>query len=139
MAEKVGKPNDLIVCDLCHREFRVTKNLIEEKKVVLQKAGCEDKIVKLTNLTCPACGKRYPVLLDDGETILIAAELRDAFLRIMKFSKKGKEIPDRLQKKYSRLQHKLNFKRQQLAEKYNGSFYQTEDGKEQLDYRHHVR
>lgn len=139
MAEKVVKPSDLIVCDICHHEFHLTKDHIEEQKVILQKEGLDDKIVQLTNLTCPRCGKKYIVLLDDGETLLLSVELREVFLRRMKISKKGKDIPERLNKKYDRLQHKLNFKRQQLAEKYNGSFYQTEDGKEQLDYRHHVR
>lgn len=139
MAEKVVKPSDLVVCDLCRHEFHLTKDCIEEKKVVLQKQGVEDKIAQLTYLTCPRCNKKYVVLLDDGETMLLAAELREAFLRRMKRSQKNKDIPERLNNKYSRLQLKLKLKRQKLAERYNGSFYQTEDGKEQLDYRHHVR
>lgn len=137
MAEKVVKPSDLIVCDICHHEFHLTKDHIEEQKVVLQKEGLDDKIVQLTNLTCPRCGKKYVVLVDDGETLILAAALREVFLRRMKRSQKNKEIPERLNNKYERLQLKLKLKRQKLAERYNGSFYQTEDGKEQLDYHHH--
>ena len=134
----VEKPSNLVTCDICHKEFALSKSFLEEKKVVLEKEGTEPNEVVLTILTCPHCGKYYPVTLDDEETIGIVTELREVVVKEYKIRFKGKEPTAKLVHKHQALKRKLNFKRQKLAEKFNGSFYQTEDGKEQLDYHYHV-
>ena len=134
----VEKPSNLVVCDICHKEFALTKNFLEEKKVVLEKEGIEPTEVVLTILTCPHCGKYYPVILDDEETAGIAAELGKIVAKEYKAQSKGKKPTDKLIRKHHDLRRKLSFKRHQLAEKFDRSFYQTEDGKEQLDYHYHV-
>ena len=134
---KVKRPSDTVKCDICHREVTLTKDLLEEKAVVLEKDGVDPHEVVLTVFTCPMCGKSYPVLMDDDETSAILNELKTVVQKQYKAQAKG--MPPKLKtlRKQQSLKSKLNFKRQQLAKKFVGSFYQTEDGKEQLDYHYH--
>ena len=135
---EVKKPSNNITCDICHREVALTKDLLEEKEVVLEKAGVDPQNVVLTILTCPMCGKSYPVLMDDSETSAILEELKTVVQKQYKAQAKGIQPKAKVTRKQQSLRNKLNFKRQQLAKKFDGSFYQTEDGKEQLDYHYHV-
>lgn len=133
----VQKLNTMIVCDICRHEFSLTKDFLAEKRVTLEKEGLDPKDVTITVLTCPYCGKHYPVILDDEETIGIVTMLKEVLAKEYKASSKGRQPTQKLTRKHHTLRRKLSFKRQQLAEKFNGSFYQTEDGKEQLDYHYH--
>lgn len=130
--------NNRIYCNICGAEFAVTKDTLTENEVTLVKEGSTvQKPVTLTWLQCPHCGKRYVCLVDDSETLAILKDLRAANAKALKFLKANKPVPAKLEEKTKRLQRKLDFKRQNLADEYDGSFYQTEDGKEQLDYHHH--
>ena len=60
-------------------------------------------------------------------------------MRRMRFYGKQKPVPQKLQEKYNKLNKKLDFKRRQLAEKFNGALYQSEGDTIQLDYRYHAR
>ena len=135
---EVKKPSNNITCDICHRKVALTKDLLEEKEVVLEKDGVDPHKVTLTVLTCPMCGKSYPVLMDDSETSAILAELKTVVQKQYKAQAKGIQPKAKVTRKQQSLRNKLNFKRQQLAKKFDKSFYQTEDGKEQLDYHYHV-
>lgn len=129
-----------IKCDLCHREFRLTKDVIEEKQVTLQKEGLKPHEVTITFLTCPMCGKRYPVIMDDETTLPLLKKLQTVLGKQVKQVQRGFKLSPELARKRQQLNWKLDFKRQQLAEKYTESFYQLEDGTlEQLDYRYHAR
>ena len=129
-----------IKCDLCSREFRLTKDVLKEEQVTLQKEGMKPHEVTVTFLTCPACGKRYPVIVDDETTLPLLHKLQTVLVKQVKQAKKGYNPSPELARKKQQLNWKLDFKRQNLAEKYNGSFYQLEDGiMEQLDYRYHAR
>ena len=132
------KPSNTIICDICHREVALTKDLLEEKEVVLEKDGIDPHNATLTILTCPLCGKSYPVLMDDIETSVILGELKSVLQKQLKAQEKGAQPKAKVIRKQQSLKNKLIFKRQQLAKKFDGSFYQTEDGKEQLDYHYHV-
>lgn len=57
----------------------------------------------------------------------------------MKFYGKQKPVHQKLQEKYTKLNRKLDFRRQKLAEKFNGALYQSEGDTIQLDYRYHAR
>lgn len=134
--------NPTIRCDLCKKEFSLGRESLIEKKVNLYsdfEMKSKPHEVLMTSLFCPHCGKNYPVIIDNEESLLILGELRETMSRRLKFASKGKPIPSKLNEKYKKLTRKLGIKRQKMAEIYNGSFYQTEDGKEQLDYRYHVR
>jgi len=131
------QPSNVVTCDICHRDFALTKDLLEEKEVLLEKAGIEPMEVVLTVLTCPWCGKCYTVIMDDEETIGIREELKGIVAKEYGLQSKGRKPTDKLLRRHQGLQRKLSFKRKLLAEKFNGSFYQTEDGKEQLDYHYH--
>ena len=132
--------SNTVYCDICGAEFAVTKSTLTENEVALFRDGNpETKEVTLTWLECPHCGKRYICIMDDKKTLEIAKDLRVAMAKQLKFLKRNKPVPDRLAKKTKDLQRKLDFKRQKLANEYNGSFYQTEDGKEQLEYKIHHR
>lgn len=129
-----------VKCDLCGREFRLTKDVLKEEQVTLQKEGMKPHDVTATFLTCPICGKRYPVIVDDETTLPLLEKLRAVMVKQAKLQKAGKPKSAVLERKRKDLNWKLDFKRQQLAEKYNESFYQLEDGTlEQLDYRYHAR
>lgn len=129
-----------VKCDLCNREFRLTKDVLKEEQVTLQKEGMKPHEVTVTFLTCPICGKRYPVIVDDETTLPLLEKLRNILLKQVKQTKRGFNPSAELAKKRQQLNWKLDFKRQKLAEKYNESFYQLEDGTlEQLDYRYHAR
>ena len=132
--------NNNIFCDICGANFSVTKDTLTENEVILVKEGStEQKPVTLTWLQCPHCGKRYVCLMDDAETLAVVKDLRVAMFKRLKFLKANRPVPKKLEAKTTKLQRELNIKRHKLADEYNGSFYQTEDGKEQLDYRIHHR
>ena len=129
-----------IKCDLCRREFQLTKEVLKEEQVTLNKEGLEPHEVHLTYLYCPLCGKRYPVIMDDESTLPLLEKLRSVMAKQFKQVKRGFNPNPQLEKKRRELNRKLDFKRQKLAEKYNQSLYQLEDGTwEQLDYRYHAR
>lgn len=134
------KPNTNIECDLCHRQFQLSPAVLQEKTVLLTSESHQPHEVLMTVLTCPCCGKEYPVMVDDDTTLPIVEKLRVLLTKQVKQVKKGYQPNAELLRKKKQLNWKLDFKRQQLAEKYNGSFYQLEDGTTvQLDYRYHAR
>lgn len=136
----VNPSEHTIKCDLCQREFRLNKDVLREVQVTLMKAGLEPHEVTATFLTCPACGKQYPVIVDDETTLPLLAKLRVFLGKQVKQAQKGFKLSPEQERKRKELNRKLDFKRQELAKKYNGSFYQLEDGiMEQLDYRYHAR
>lgn len=129
-----------IKCDLCHGEFHLTKEVVNEEQVTLHQEGLEPHEVQLTYLYCPLCGKRYPVIMDDESTLPLLAKLRNILGKLAKQAQKGFRLNPQLEKKRKELNNKLDFRRQKLAMKYNGSLYQLENGLwEQLDYRYHAR
>lgn len=137
------KFNPMIECDLCKRKFTLQKDTLEEVPLLLKKTEEDievDHPAVVTFLTCPFCGKRYPVVVDDETTIPLLSKLQGILGRQHKQAEKGFTPSPDLERKRKQLSWKLDFKRQKLAEKYNGSSYQLEDGtREQLDYRYHVR
>lgn len=135
---KIPLPDNKTVCDICHTQFQVSRGTLKEESVTLEKDGLRHEVV-LTYLHCPNCGKRYPVIMDDSDTLTILRELKDCMMRRMRFYGKQKPVPQKLQEKYNKLNRKLDFKRQQLAEKFNGALYQSEGDTIQLDYRYHAR
>lgn len=133
-------PEHTIKCDLCHGEFRLTKDVLKEEQVTLHQEGLDPHEVRLTNLQCPLCGKRYPVIMDDETTLPLLEKLRVVMVKQAKLQKAGKPKSAALERKHKDLNWKLDFRRQRLAVKYNGSLYQLENGlMEQLDYRYHAR
>lgn len=135
---KLPLPDNQTVCDICHHQFQVSRDTLKEENVTLEKDGLTHDVV-LTYLCCPGCGKRYPVIMDDAETLPLLHALKDCMVRRMRFYGKQKPVPQKLQEKYTKLNRKLDFKRHQLAEKFNGALYQSEGDTIQLDYRYHAR
>ena len=134
------KPEHTIKCDLCHGEFRLTKDVLKEEQVTLHQEWLEPHEVRLTYLYCPLCGKRYPVIMDDETTLPLLEKLRTVMVKRVKLARKGAPKSAELERKHKDLNWKLDFRRQRLAVKYNGSLYQLENGlMEQLDYRYHAR
>lgn len=134
------KSEHTVKCDLCQREFHLTKEALKEEQVTLHKEGLKPHEVRLTYLYCPMCGKRYPVIMDDETTLLLLEKLKGITVKQFKQAKRGFSLNPQLEKKRKELTWKLDFKRQKLAVKYNGSTYQLENGlMEQLDYRYHAR
>lgn len=134
------KETNTIICDLCSKEFKATKDSLKDEHIVLYKEGLDPHEVILTVLTCPNCGKSYPVIMDDETTLPVLERVRNVALKRVKQVRKGFIPKPELDAKYRELSRKLDFKRHKLAEKYNESFYQLEDGTMvQLDYRYHVR
>lgn len=138
--DNLKKTNTIVKCDICGYEFSLTKNSLEERKLTLQKEGLKPHEVQVTFLTCPRCGKEYPVIMDDETTLPLLAKLQAVLVKQVKQAKRGYNPSTELARKRQQLNWKLDFKRQQLAEKYNESFYQLEDGTlVQLDYRYRTR
>lgn len=148
------KPIDNIIrCDLCHKQLTVTASSLEEKDLTLMKSDEQvseelaktgsakaTHAVRVTFLTCPHCGKQYPVVLDDAQTLELLEISRDLYQRRMRWVTRGKAVPDNLQKKFEKARLKLSISRQKLAEEYGQSFYQLEDGTVvQLEYRYRER
>ena len=134
------KPNTNIKCDICGREFVLNRNVLIEQEITLQKEDLKPHKVRVTFLTCPCCGKEYPVIVDDETTLPLLDKLQVVLAKQVKQVKRGFNPSPELARKKQQLNWKLDFKRQQLAEKYNGSFYQLEDGTlVQLDYRYRTR
>ena len=138
--DNLKKPNTAVKCDICGHEFTLTKKSLEERKLTLQKEGLKPHEVQVTFLTCPRCGKEYPVIMDDATPLPLLAKLQTVLAKQVKQAQKGFNLSPELARKKQQLNWKLDFKRQQLAEKYNESFYQLEDGTlVQLDYRYRTR
>ena len=78
--------------------------------------------------------------MDDETTLPLLDKLQVILSKQVKQVKRGFNPSPELARKKQQLNWKLDFKRQKLAEKYNGSFYQLEDGTQvQLDYRYRTR
>ena len=78
--------------------------------------------------------------MDDATTLPLLAKLQAVIAKQVKQAQRGFNLSPELARKRQQLNWKLDFKRQQLAEKYNESFYQLEDGTlVQLDYRYRTR
>lgn len=136
----VSKNEHKTICDLCHKEIPLTKEVLKEEQVTLEQEGMEPHEVLLTNLHCPHCGKRYPVIMDDESTLPLLTKLRVLLAKQIKQHQRGFSLDAKNAKKKQELNRKLDFRRQKLAMKYNKSFYQLEDGtREQLEYRYHAR
>lgn len=134
----MNKISTKITCDLCGAEFALNRNSLTEELVFLVKDGLQHPVT-LTELTCPHCGKKYTVLVDDKETEELVSEAKLLLYKKFRYQDKGKQIPKKLEQKYQAATKKLNFKRQQLAEKFDGALYQVEGNMYQLDYRYHAR
>lgn len=132
------KPSTKIFCDICKGEFNVSKETLREEKVSLEKDGTLTDAV-ITFLQCPACGKIYPVIVDTCKSLTLLEKAREAYCKRVKYLHKHKPIPARLDERYKTLNQKLDFQRQQIAEKFNGAIYQLDGDKIQLDYRYHAR
>lgn len=133
------KADTKVVCDICKKEFDLNKNSLREEHVTLQTDEPGGHPVVLTILQCPRCGKSYTVMLDDDTTLPLLEKLRTVMVKQAKRVKSGFGESAELAEKQRRLNWKLNFKRQKLAEKYYGSLYQLGDSLEQLDYRYRTR
>lgn len=135
--------NNTVTCDLCHKQFAVTASALEEKELYLVKEDPDRTVIYkclVTFLTCPYCGKQYPVVLDDAETLGLLEISKDLYQRRMKWVQRGKAVPMKLQEKFEKARRKLGISRQKLAQEYNGSFYQLEDGTiEQLEFCYRER
>lgn len=127
-----------IVCDICKGEFNITRGSLREEKVTLTKDN-EWLDGTLTLLQCPACGKVYPVLLDNSVSLELLNKVRAVYFKRAKYIGKGKSVPTNLDKRYNTLKQKLDFKRRQLAEKFDGATYQLDGNTLQLDYRYRTR
>lgn len=137
---KIEQPSTLVRCDICHKDFILVKECLTESKVVLNKEELDPKEVVLTALECPCCGKTYPIMLDNEETLAIVKQLTSMYQRNSMLCAKGRKVPAKLVEKYKQLERKLGFKRSQLAQKYNKSVYQSPEGETlQLEFRHHGR
>lgn len=117
--------NATITCDICGEEFHLNKSLIKEDHTVLHK-GDQDYPVIMTYLQCPHCSKQYIVIIDDDDSYGVLQETHAALMKRMKYLQKGYTVPHKLEKSYQNLTSKLDFKRRQLAEKFNGALYQFE-------------
>lgn len=127
--------NHTIYCDLCRHEFTLTASVLKEYNIDLMKEGFPPHPVTATFLTCPRCGKQYPVIVDDETTLPLLEESRQVYQRCNKYIAKQRPVPQKLQQKQAKISKKLGFYRRKLAEKYKESYYQLEDGSTvQLDY-----
>ena len=131
--------DNMVSCDLCKASFAVTRDALTEQDIVLEREGFPGHPAQMTVLTCPHCGKSYPVIVDDETTVELVKEMRQLYAKVLKYHSKKQSIPTRLNQRLIKTQRKLSFRRRVLAAKFNGSFYQTEDGKQQLEYRYHER
>lgn len=127
-----------IVCDICKAEYNVSKDTLREERVTLEKDGISIEAT-ITILQCPVCGKTYPVIVDTCKSLTLLEKVRETYYKRAKYLSKNKPIPTRLDEKYKTLNQKLDFQRQQIAEKFNGAIYQLDGDKIQLDYRYHAR
>lgn len=126
------------VCDICGAEFNITKNTLVERSLELTKSSIT-YTVDATFLCCPRCGKEYPVILDDVDSKATLEKLREIQHKRFKYLSRGKSVPTRLAERYKITNRKLDFQRQQIAEKFNGAVYQLDGDTIQLDYRYHAR
>lgn len=127
-----------IVCDICKGEFNITRESLREVHVLLEKDDISTNAT-VTLLQCPCCGKTYPVIVDTEKSCQLLTKLREVQYKRFKYLNKHKPIPARLDERYKILNQKLDFQRQQIAEKFNGAIYQLDGDTIQLDYRYHAR
>lgn len=130
--------NTKIICDICKGEFDITRESLREIHVLLEKGDISTNAT-VTLLQCPRCGKTYPVIVDTEKSCQLLNKLQEIQYKRFKYLSKHKPIPTRLDERYKMLNQKLDFQRQQIAEKFNGAIYQLDGDTIQLDYRYHAR
>lgn len=122
-------PNRQIKCRLCKSMTWVSHDRVKTLDTELC-IGDTRYQVHMTTFDCPCCGKTYPVLLDDESTMKMAKSIVDLYAKMHKY----KQPPEKMHLKAQMLNRKLDFKRQNLAKKFEGALYQFEGDTIQLDY-----
>ena len=92
-------------CDICKRWFNVTTDKLKmETATVIDKTGSNR--LQITSVTCPLCGKTYPVVVDDAETIKLRLEVESLLRKRLKYVQEHHPVPFRLAAKIGKLNGK---------------------------------
>lgn len=121
--------NITVTCKECKGTFGLTAVDLKEADIVAED-GAE---LKLTFYTCPECKKRYTVMVDNADTLRILADYTSVCSRLRTHHEKHKNPPQKLVERMFKLKQKLLNARNRLNKRYDKSFYQIGDAKEQLE------
>lgn len=118
-----------IICDQCKGTFGLAEIDLKEEDILVDD-GAE---LRLTSYTCPMCNKRYTVLIDSKDTLRLLADYRSVCKRLAKYYSKHKTPPSKLIERMFKAKQRLTDTRNRLNKRYDRSFYQIGDKKEQLE------
>lgn len=123
-------------CDICKNNFVLAYPTATEDEVLLIREwvtiGENNTQLYISYFKCPTCGKKYISIVDNHKTLDLKQrmeEIAKQYSTTSTFKKQERNIIEMKQ-----LQESVKRITQSIYRKYQGSFYQTEDGKEQLDF-----
>ena len=96
------------MCTNCNEAFELSNNLIGQNGIhhkvefTYKHEGAEDKKLYLTYYTCPKCGKKYFVQVDDETSLKAFKTISKNFVKMAKLKQSGKVTR----------KHKLKFNKQ---------------------------
>ncbi len=117
-----------IECKECNGFFNGKEVIIQNEMIKIK-----EKDFTLYYYLCPLCGKKYQVMIDNEETILLSKELESIKEKLVKAKKHNKFPKEKQIEKFYKIRKRLKSKRDVLNNRYNMSFYQIGDVKEQLE------
>lgn len=123
--------NITIICDECKGTFGLAAIDLKEEDIIV-----DDGVgLRMTFFTCPVCSKRYTILVDSKDTLRVLADYIDICKRLTKHHNKHKNPPQKLVERMFKTKQRLINARNRLNKRYDKSFYQIGDRKEQLEIR----
>jgi DNA-directed RNA polymerase subunit RPC12/RpoP len=127
--DKEMKRKGTINCAYCSEKIQVNSIKVRSKEVVI----CDENIkVTLSYFKCPHCNKENHVAIDDKESLEIMNKVKRLLRQTTFIATIKKAKREQLEEEANKLIVELKERRKALL-KYNKSFYQYDDYKEQLD------
>lgn len=121
-----------VTCNNCNNEFTMSNEQLIREEIKIE--GSEER-VWLTFFDCPNCKHRYSIILDTEKTMALKDKMNMKVARITEMTLYGEKVHANQYKSVLGLKVRIENQCKALISKYNKSFYQLGDIKEQLDIR----
>lgn len=120
-----------VKCEDC-----TTESLFDQSKVVFnEEHKFNGKKVFLTYVTCPKCGRRLYVQIDNLQSFEIRKQVTKMMIKASKARIDGKQLPKSQSEKFKKTRTYLNEIRKELMEEYTGKSMHDDDTGQTFELR----
>lgn len=112
-----------IICSKCEKSTRIAFDSIEVDVEVEIKKDFSCKKLFLIIYSCPRCGNKMIVQLDDEYSKNLLKDIKKVLAEVAAIRGKGGKVSENKRKKYESLTRELRMYRKALIVDYDGSLY----------------